>query len=537
MSSDIFLALRRYEETPRGVLRNQIAISLQKYLSEEANDPIDAILRLAQETGFIDFLLRWTGSHESVAHKDVLVIVDTLLNHLNLGLTLDLEYEAIYCHPFCRNFKNAASMPMILIVCRICVEFIQQSCLATESTWAFAQKLLRIFKKLNVPKVLTVKSDFKCAEHGIPVLSPLFYGLMKLPVEIMKELGDYEFTQKEWNEKTFSIRELNNILGNSHSYSRRSLTEIMNNANRLCCSNSTITIDDISAIHTCIMDDAMNDNGRQHIRESVSSQLLQSPSIAETPRNKRPKSTSNYYGIPNLPMPISSNRPKRTSSLSVMPSNCHSFQSKSKSRRHQRKTVSSFGNNNDNDNLSTQSSPIMGPPSVDEFSAIPINSKNNNNEIQKSMEILPVMNSPSSSQQRFSEADISTGLTPLILSDEQPSRQNYQQHQMPTSTFRKNAVIGRHQGVEYRVFLPACEISTALEVICNSLEMMENPIAQAFFLFRSLVHIVHPFKDGNGRLGRLMADIILKRHGLPALVTSQHKLLSLNNIITRLKRI
>eukprot|EP01029_Cantina_marsupialis_P021851 TRINITY_DN52941_c0_g1_i1.p1 TRINITY_DN52941_c0_g1~~TRINITY_DN52941_c0_g1_i1.p1 ORF type:complete len:109 (+),score=15.93 TRINITY_DN52941_c0_g1_i1:118-444(+) len=108
---------------------------------------------------------------------------------------------------------------------------------------------------------------------------------------------------------------------------------------------------------------------------------------------------------------------------------------------------------------------------------------------------------------------------------------------MPTSTFRKNAVIGRHQGVEYRVFLPACEISTALEVICNSLEMMENPIAQAFFLFRSLVHIVHPFKDGNGRLGRLMADIILKRHGLPALVTSQHKLLSLNNIITRLKRI
>ena len=46
-------------------------------------------------------------------------------------------------------------------------------------------------------------------------------------------------------------------------------------------------------------------------------------------------------------------------------------------------------------------------------------------------------------------------------------------------------------------------------------------IVKAFYAYHALVHYIHPFSDGNGRLSRLLANIVLKSHGYLGVLTYQ----------------
>lgn len=46
-------------------------------------------------------------------------------------------------------------------------------------------------------------------------------------------------------------------------------------------------------------------------------------------------------------------------------------------------------------------------------------------------------------------------------------------------------------------------------------------VIKAFYAYHAFVHYIHPFSDGNGRLSRLLANMVLKSHGYLGVLTYQ----------------
>ena len=62
--------------------------------------------------------------------------------------------------------------------------------------------------------------------------------------------------------------------------------------------------------------------------------------------------------------------------------------------------------------------------------------------------------------------------------------------------------------------MPPEEIPAAVAAVCSGLATLSaTPVVAAFYLFAALVYFVHPFEDGNGRLSRLLCNIVLRRAG------------------------
>lgn len=78
--------------------------------------------------------------------------------------------------------------------------------------------------------------------------------------------------------------------------------------------------------------------------------------------------------------------------------------------------------------------------------------------------------------------------------------------------FRLEGAYAASNGPEPTVFAPADTIEPRLEVVLSRLDA--NSLGSIACFFERFLY-VHPFKDGNGRLARLLVSRSLKLHGLP----------------------
>jgi Fic family protein len=73
------------------------------------------------------------------------------------------------------------------------------------------------------------------------------------------------------------------------------------------------------------------------------------------------------------------------------------------------------------------------------------------------------------------------------------------------------------RGKDYLVFMPRQEIGSALahaQQMCSA-HADEHPVVLAYFIYLFFTAFCHPFEDGNGRTGRLLANVVLFRAGFP----------------------
>ncbi|EKX36933.1 hypothetical protein GUITHDRAFT_145428 [Guillardia theta CCMP2712] len=106
--------------------------------------------------------------------------------------------------------------------------------------------------------------------------------------------------------------------------------------------------------------------------------------------------------------------------------------------------------------------------------------------------------------------------------------------------YRKEIVTGTGNHISaYRCFVPFEEVERLMDFLfdyanshpaCSS-----NQALRAYLVYSVLVYFIHPFKDGNGRTGRILANCILKAAGFPALITHHDKVLSFDAFFWRVK--
>eukprot|EP00123_Amoebidium_parasiticum_P010521 comp20160_c0_seq1/m.24950 comp20160_c0_seq1/g.24950 ORF comp20160_c0_seq1/g.24950 comp20160_c0_seq1/m.24950 type:complete len:969 (-) comp20160_c0_seq1:35-2941(-) len=103
--------------------------------------------------------------------------------------------------------------------------------------------------------------------------------------------------------------------------------------------------------------------------------------------------------------------------------------------------------------------------------------------------------------------------------------------------FRRQWVVGSFQFYKfYRVFSPYEEIPRAIDMVLDELntEMRDmNGALKAYYAYHALVHFIHPFHDGNGRISRLIANIVLKAHGYLGVLTYQDKIIKFQEFLER----
>lgn len=101
---------------------------------------------------------------------------------------------------------------------------------------------------------------------------------------------------------------------------------------------------------------------------------------------------------------------------------------------------------------------------------------------------------------------------------------------MPGRLREECVVVGETgmQNCNFTVFLPSIEVPAALDFLvetCNKDERFTSRGAffRSWALYSTLVYYIHPFKDGNGRVGRFLSAIAMLQHGLWPFLNAQSK--------------
>ena len=90
------------------------------------------------------------------------------------------------------------------------------------------------------------------------------------------------------------------------------------------------------------------------------------------------------------------------------------------------------------------------------------------------------------------------------------------------STFRESNVVGVVQGNQYCLFIHYLELEKAMNfVLTQCLELSANPIKQIYFYFSAMVEYIHPFTDGNGRVFRVIMNLMLRKIGISKIITKK----------------
>jgi ankyrin repeat protein len=101
--------------------------------------------------------------------------------------------------------------------------------------------------------------------------------------------------------------------------------------------------------------------------------------------------------------------------------------------------------------------------------------------------------------------------------------------------FRTSNVIGIASGKSYCLFLHHEEINKAILLVKDCFEQIINPIKQIYYYYSAMVEYIHPFSDGNGRLFRVITNIMLRKIGIKEIINSEQKVLSFNEFCKLIK--
>ncbi len=103
-----------------------------------------------------------------------------------------------------------------------------------------------------------------------------------------------------------------------------------------------------------------------------------------------------------------------------------------------------------------------------------------------------------------------------------------------STSYRTMPAVGYATTQVYRNFLPSAEIPQALKRYLHTLRSLARcPVVCIYYAFAMLVYYIHPFQDGNGRCGRLVANVVARKLGYPWIFRSQDKTLQFREFRTK----
>ncbi|KNC73675.1 hypothetical protein SARC_13766 [Sphaeroforma arctica JP610] len=62
-----------------------------------------------------------------------------------------------------------------------------------------------------------------------------------------------------------------------------------------------------------------------------------------------------------------------------------------------------------------------------------------------------------------------------------------------------------------------------------------SPVLRAFYVYTALVHYIHPFHDGNGRISRLLCNSILQAYGFVSVLQYSDKIITFEEYLHKLE--